>query len=66
MDKNQVKNYGFEKGCGNAPNKYLTAIKKEIYEAVGIKSYTVWRYRLKGLFIPRLDEAQKIEAVFAK
>jgi hypothetical protein len=58
--------YSFKKGFLLIPIGAADEVKKEIMSALRITTRTSWSKRLRGLVIPKVDEAELIEEIFAK
>ena len=58
--------FSFLKGFNQVPVKFVPAVKKEIMQAIGIKTRVSWYQRLYGNVEPKVSEAAAIESVFAK
>ena len=62
----EVKKFGFRIAYQAQPIAKRRLIKAEIKEALGIKYDVQFGRRAYGTVVPRLDEAEKIEEIFAK
>ena len=58
--------YQFKKGWKNLRYIDRIAVKTEIMEALKIKNITSFHRRKRGIPSPRMDEVDKIEAIFVK
>lgn len=58
--------FSFLKGFNQVPVKFVPAVKKEIMQAIGVKTRVSWYQRLYGNVEPKVSEAAAIESVFAK
>lgn len=58
--------YSFRNGLGQVPNGKIPECRDELMVALKIKTRASYYRRLNGTIIPRLDQVQAIEAVFAK
>jgi len=58
--------YAFKKGWRNLRYDDRKAVMSEIMEVLHIKSLVSFHRRKRGLPSPRMDEVEKIEAVFVK
>lgn len=58
--------YSFRNGLGQVPNGKIPECRDELMAALKIKTRASYYRRLNGTIIPRLDQVQAIEAVFAK
>ena len=56
----------FRRGFEQLPLAETKAVKAEIMSALGVTSRPGWTARLNGTVEPRLSEARRIEAIFAK
>lgn len=58
--------FSFLRGFNQVPLKHVSAVKKEIMNAIGIKTRVSWYQRLYGNVEPKVSEAAAIESIFAK
>ncbi len=62
----QKKQFAFTKGFGQVPNNLVKDVRNELMQALGINNMQNWYNRLYGRTEPKISEAEKIMAVFAK
>lgn len=74
-NKNMVKNsetnkkatkFSFRKGFGQIQYKDAKIVRKEIMEALNVKTSQSFRNRLKGNTVPTVIEKENIEKIFNK
>lgn len=58
--------FSFQKGFGQVKQKDIPAVRQEIMAALGITTRPNWSRRLKGEVVPKVTEAEAIEAIFAR
>lgn len=58
--------FSFQKGFGQVKQKDVVRVRAEIMQALGITTRPNWNRRLKGEVVPKVTEAEAIEAIFAK
>lgn len=61
-----MRNYAFEKGFSQVMNKDVQAVRHEIMDALNVTTRPAFLSRLRGEVEPKVSEAAKIEAIFAK
>ena len=61
-----MEKYQFKKGWKNLRYDDRKAVMSEIMEVLHIKSLVSFHRRKRGIPSPRMDEVEKIEAVFVK
>jgi len=61
-----MEKYQFKKGWKNLRYDDRKAVMSEIMEVLHIKSLVSFHRRKRGIPSPRMDEVDKIEAVFVK
>jgi len=61
-----MEKYAFKKGWKNLRYDDRKAVMSEIMEVLHIKSLVSFHRRKRGIPSPRMDEVEKIEAVFVK
>jgi hypothetical protein len=61
-----MRNYAFEKGFSQVMNKDVQAVRHEIMDALNVTTRPAFLSRLHGEVEPKVSEAEKIEAIFAK
>lgn len=61
-----MEKYAFKKGWKNLRYDDRKAVMSEIMEVLHIKSLVSFHRRKRGIPSPRMDEVDKIEAVFVK
>jgi hypothetical protein len=65
-DKTMEGRFSFQKGFGQVKQKDIPAVRQDIMNALGITTRPNWNRRLKGEVVPKVTEAEAIEAIFAK
>ena len=63
MTKNK---WSFKEAFHSLPHNEMEQVRKEIEEAIGIKTHAVWYNRLNGLVEPKASEYLAITRIFAK
>lgn len=58
--------YSFRSGLNQLRVCDYKVVQKEIMDALSIKSRAGWCARVAGRVIPRADEKERIDAIFAK
>lgn len=61
-----MSDFSFKRGYSQVQNKDLSNVKREIMQALEIKTRPSWAARLNGQVEPKVSEAAAIESVFAK
>lgn len=61
-----MSNYSFQKGYEQLQLKDHKAAREKIMEALGLTTLQGFRYRLAGVYEPRVSEKEAIESVFAQ
>lgn len=61
-----MRNYAFQKGFSQVMNKDVQAVRHEIMDALNVTTRPAFLSRLRGEVEPKVSEAEKIEAIFAK
>lgn len=64
--KEVMTKYSFQRGYSQVRLKDLKEVKSELMSALNITTQVSWTGRIRGKVIPKIDEAAKIEQVFAK
>lgn len=66
MEQIARRKYGFVKGFGQVPNNLISTVRIELMNALRLNNMQSWYNRLYGKIEPKISEAEKITAVFAK
>lgn len=60
------KKWSFKDAYYSLPHNEMAVVRKEIEEAVGIKSTPCWYQRLHGIVEPKISEYLAIRRIFKK
>ena len=62
----KIRPHSFKRGYDQLQRKDILSAKKEIMMALNITTDVAFYSRLHGRVVPRVDEAEKIESIFAR
>jgi hypothetical protein len=66
MEQIASRKWAFTKGFGQVPNESVKEVRAELMQVLCLNNMQSWYNRLYGKKEPRISEAEKITAVFAK